>query len=228
MAVWLHDAGLHLTVVRADAGEPLPTHLDHQALLVLGGGYLPWEDERAPWLPRVRSLVDQALHQGTPMLGICLGAQLLAHVAGGTVRGRHGAPESGSVPIRLRADARQDPLFGALPTVTPAIEHHVDTITELPPEALWLAESEQCPYQGFRVGDAAWGVQFHPEADAARVRRWDRAHLRAQGFDPDRLHAQALADEPASAAAWEAFTHRFAGIITGGRCGQQVLRGPVR
>lgn len=217
MGIWLREAGLHPEVVRAHTGEPLPVQLGHQALLVLGGGFLPCEDARAPWLPAVRRLTGQALRQGTPMLGICLGAQLLAHVAGGTVLGQYGTPEHGSVPIRLRASARNDRLFSALPAVVPAIEHHVDTITELPPGALWLAESDQCPYQGFRVGRAAWGVQFHPEAAATRVRGWDREQLRAQGFDPDQLYAQAIADEPASIVAWRTFIQHFAEFVIYGR-----------
>ncbi|MFI8941741.1 type 1 glutamine amidotransferase [Streptomyces syringium] len=142
MGIWLRGAGLRLEVVRAHTGEPLPVRLGHRALVILGGGFLPWEDERAPWLPTVRCLTGQALQQGNPVLGTCLGAQLLAHVAGGTVLSQYGTPEYGSVPIRLRAGARNDPLFSALPTATHAIERHVDVITELPPGALWLAESD--------------------------------------------------------------------------------------
>ncbi|WP_181384380.1 type 1 glutamine amidotransferase [Streptomyces sp. NWU49] len=207
---WLRECGLRLEVVRAYAGEPLPGRLDRRALVVLGGGFLPYEDERAPWLPAVRRLVGQALRDSSPVLGICLGGQLLAHVAGGTVKGRHGEPEYGSTPIRLRAGARGDALFGELPAVTPAIERHVDAITELPPGAVWLADSERCPHQGFRVGERAWGLQFHPEATAAGIRDWDTGPLAARGLDRDRLYARALADEPVSTAAWRAFTHRFA------------------
>ncbi|MEV4868214.1 type 1 glutamine amidotransferase [Streptomyces syringium] len=217
MGIWLRGAGLRLEVVRAHTGEPLPVRLGHRALVILGGGFLPWEDERAPWLPTVRCLTGQALQQGNPVLGICLGAQLLAHVAGGTVLSQYGTPEYGSVPIRLRAGARNDPLFSALPTATHAIERHVDVITELPPGALWLAESDHCPYQGFRVGEAAWGVQFHPEAVATGILRWDQEYLRARGYDPDQLYAQAMVHEPASATAWQEFAHRFAEIITFGR-----------
>lgn len=214
MGTWFTEAGLHPQVIHAHTGEPLPAQLEGRPLIVLGGGFLPWDDERAPWLPAVRRLTGQALQHSTPMLGICLGAQLLAHVAGGTVRGRHGEPECGSTPIRLRAQAHDEPLFGGLATVTPAIEHHVDAITALPPGAVWLADSERCPYQGFRVGECAWGVQFHPEATLGWVRRWDREWLRTHGFDPQRLYAQAEADEAASTAAWQAFTHRFAKVVT--------------
>ncbi|WP_240434708.1 type 1 glutamine amidotransferase [Streptomyces sp. YIM 130001] len=209
----LRRAGLDLEVVQAHAGEALPQRLGERALLVLGGGYLPSEDERAPWLPATHRLAAQALEHGRPMLGICLGGQLLAEVAGGTVRGRCGRPEFGSTPIRMRAEARGDVLFGELPGVTSAIERHVDRITELPPAAVWLADSEHCPYQAFRVGDAAWGVQFHPEAAAERIRAWDPGPLQEQGYDRDELHRAATAAEPAASAAWSAFTERFAAVV---------------
>ncbi|CAL9624763.1 hypothetical protein SUDANB15_05910 [Streptomyces sp. enrichment culture] len=212
VGAWLRESGLRPEVVRAYAGEPLPGLLDHRALVVLGGGFLPDEDDRAPWLPALRRLTGQALREATPMLGICLGGQLLAHVAGGTVKGRHGEPEYGSTPVRLRPDAREDTLFRGLPAVTPAIERHVDAITGLPPGAVWLADSERCPHQAFRLGECAWGLQFHPEAAAEGIRDWDAELLRAQGFDRDLLYERARADEPASSAAWRELTHRFARV----------------
>jgi GMP synthase (glutamine-hydrolysing) len=215
VGAWLEAAGVRLEVVEAYAGEPLPTRLRHAGLLVLGGGLLPDEDENGAWLPATRELTRQALDARVPMLGICLGGQLLAHVAGGTVRGNHGLPEFGSTPIRLRIPAAGDPLFGGLPATVPAIEHHVDAITALPPGATWLARSEHCPYQAFRVGDRAWGVQFHPEATAESVRRWRPEDVRAAGFDHDDLIARAESDQPASTAAWQAVTERFAALLTG-------------
>ncbi|MFJ3709724.1 type 1 glutamine amidotransferase [Streptomyces sp. NBC_01387] len=213
---WLRDAGLHLDVVHPWNGDPLPERLGRRALVVLGGGYLPDDDQRAPWLPGTRALVREALDAGIPMLGICLGGQLLAQVAGGTVQGGTGTPECGSTPIRLRAEAAGDPLFQGLPGVVPAIERHVDTITGLPPGSTWLAESDACPHQAFRVGDRAWGVQFHPEAEAAHIAAWDEQELRALGFDPPTLIAAAEADAPLSADVWGEFTRRFAGLVAAG------------
>ncbi|MFI1184100.1 type 1 glutamine amidotransferase [Streptomyces sp. NPDC020799] len=214
MGWWLREAGLHPDVVRACTGRPLPGLRRYRGLIVLGGGFLPDEDEHAPWLPEVRRLVDQALQDGTPVLGICLGAQILAHVAGGTVTAQHGEPEHGSTLIRLRPAARQDALFGALPAVTPAIAHHIDAITRLPPDAVWLADSRRCPYQAFRIGQYAWGVQFHPEASPTQIRCWDP--VRAQGLDPDHLYEQARDHDPAAAPVWRAFTHRYAQTLTHG------------
>ncbi|MGQ4510785.1 glutamine amidotransferase-related protein [Streptomyces sp. DW26H14] len=213
-ADWLAQGGLELDVVAAYSGTPLPSALDHRALIVLGGGYLPDDDTRAPWLAPTRALVREALDRDVPVFGICLGGQMLAQVAGGTVRGAHGEPEFGSTPLTLRAEAADDPLFAGLPAHPTAIENHVDRITGLPPGAQWLARSEHCPYQAFRVGARAWGVQFHPEATADRIRHWSEERLGRYGVDRGRLHRAALRDEAASGAVWQQVALRFAEVAT--------------
>ncbi|NDL59850.1 type 1 glutamine amidotransferase [Phytoactinopolyspora mesophila] len=211
---WLRDEGLTVDVVPAFDGTSVPGTLKkHDALVVLGGGYMPDDDHRAPWLAQTRSLAVQALEQGRPMLGICLGGQLLAQVAGGQVQADAGRPEHGSTQIRLRAEARDDALFRDLPTIVPAIEHHVDAITELPPGAVWLASTERCPYQAFRLGDTAWGVQFHPEVAPDRILEWDADRLRQHGFNQERLHQQAVADDHLAARTWREVTRRFAEVV---------------
>ncbi len=205
---WLEEAGLRLDVVHAYDGAPVPERLEHDAMIMLGGGYLPSEDDRAPWLAPTRRLVGQALEGGLPLFGICLGGQMIAEVAGGEVTGDAGAPENGSLPVTIRPEAGSDLLFRDLPEVVPAIEHHVDAITALPPGAVWLAETERCPYQAFRVGEQAWGVQFHPEVVPERIREW-----RADGFDPDEVYATAVADEPVSTPIWREVALRFAKLV---------------
>ncbi|MEU9321110.1 type 1 glutamine amidotransferase [Streptomyces sp. NPDC048295] len=212
---WLAERGVTTHVVRAYEAAPLPDRLEYPALVVLGGAYLPDDDVRAPWLPATRALVRQALTEETPMFGICLGGQMLAHIAGGEVRGKHGPPEFGSTRLSLRPEAAGDPLFHGLPAHPPAIENHVDAITALPAGAHWLARSERCPYQGFRVGSAAWGVQFHPETTAERIRGWNRDRLNRNGAPaPETLHALALRDEPTATDTWRTVAHRFADIVT--------------
>ncbi|MEV4178999.1 type 1 glutamine amidotransferase [Nonomuraea sp. NPDC049709] len=206
---WLAEAGLELDVVLAHEGAPLPARLEHDAMIMLGGGYLPDDDDRAPWLRDARRLMGQALAEGVPLLGICLGGQMLAQVAGGEVTGDTGAPENGSLPLTIRPEAAADPLFHGLPPVVPAIEHHKDAITRLPAGAVHLAETESCPYQAFRMGERAWGVQFHPEVLPARIRAW-----RADGFDPAEVYARAVADEPLSTPVWHRVTGRFAALVT--------------
>lgn len=211
---WLTDAAVELDVVHAYDGAELPDRPTHQGMLVLGGGFMPDDDARAPWLARTRALAAATVERGLPYLGICLGGQLLAHVAGGTVRARHGTPEVGSTRLTVRPDAAGDRLFGDLPATVSAVERHVDAITALPPGAAWLAESAACPYQAFRVGDRAWGLQFHPEAGAEQVRGWDPDGIRTHGLDPDEVRRQAEADEPAAAPVWRQVARRFAALVT--------------
>jgi GMP synthase-like glutamine amidotransferase len=135
---------------------------------------------------------------------------MLAQVAGGTVLGAHGEPEFGSTPLALRPEAADDPLFAGLPGRPTAIENHVDRITELPPGARWLVAGERCPYQAFRVGSRAWGVQFHPEAPAERIRHWSEERLGRHGVDRAELHRAAVRAEAASAAVWRQVAQRFA------------------
>jgi GMP synthase (glutamine-hydrolysing) len=216
-AGWLAEAGLTPHIVPAHGGAPLPARLAHDALIVLGGGFMPDDEGRAPWLADARRLVDDALTRGVCYFGICLGGQLLAQHAGGEVRAGHGTPEFGSTRLTLRPEASGDPLFGDLPASVTAIENHVDRITRLPAGAVWLAASDDCPHQAFRLGPAAWGVQFHLEADADRILRWSTARLTAHGADRAALHRAASAAEPASAEVWRTVAHRLAHLATGAR-----------
>jgi len=212
---WWRDEGLEPRIIRAHR-EALPDRLDgYHGLVLLGGGLMPTDDDAAPWLPAERDLATAALDLGTPLLGICLGGQVLATVAGGAVRESHGLPEAGSTTLTLEPTALDDPLFGGLPRTVNAIEHHKDAITALPPGAVWLARSERCPYQAFRVGHSAWGLQFHPEVPAERVARWDRQSLIDDGFDPEALIRRAERDEPTSAPIWRRFAGRFAAVVAG-------------
>ncbi|WP_152363795.1 type 1 glutamine amidotransferase [Microlunatus speluncae] len=213
---WWREAGVEVDIVPAYTGAPIPDLDDHDGLALLGGGLMPDDDERGPWLAREREVTRQALDRAVPVLGICLGGQLLAHVAGGTVRADHGEPEAGSTRLITHEPAGQDPLFADLTPTFLATEHHVDQITEVPPGAVLLASSERCPIQAFRVGDSAWGVQFHPEIDVRRVQAWDRDRLIEQGFDPDEVVRRAAADEPITAPIWRTFAERFAAVVRSG------------
>ncbi|MEU3557715.1 type 1 glutamine amidotransferase [Streptomyces fragilis] len=229
---WLGEAGLGCEVVEAHTGAALPRSLEgrYAALVVLGGPFMPDDDLRAPWLPATRALAREALATGLPYFGICLGGQLLALVAGGEVRAEHGAPEAGSTPLTLLPGAVSgDPLLRGLPERVTAIEHHVDAVTALPPAAVWLARSETCPHQAFRVGRSAWGVQFHPEIAAERLAHWNPERLARNGFDHAELLARARRDEAAAAEVWRTVAHRFAALVTGreeaGHAGAPVLGG---
>lgn len=204
--------------VRIGANDTLPQIAGlagYHGMIMLGGGLMPDDYQRAPWLRGETALVRHALHTELPTLGICLGGQLLAHVGGGTVAAATGAPEKGATDIVRTADAAADPVFAGLPATSPFIESHVDRITALPPEATLLASSEKCENQAFRLGRAAWGLQFHPEAGAVNVTRWDAERLRGLGFDKDELVAAAQQAESASEAAAGLLVNAFLDVVTG-------------
>lgn len=197
--------------VTGDAVPAAPDGFD--AVVLLGGGLLPDDDERAPWLAAERELTRSAVARGVPLLGICLGAQVLAAVAGGVVRGDHGRPERGSCRVSLLPEAKADPLFDGLPEQLRFIQNHRDQITELPPDAVRLAASDACPIQAFRVRERAWGVQFHPEAGADRLDRWDEAALADAGLDLRVLRAEAERAEPESSQHARRLASNFAALV---------------
>lgn len=211
---WFEQAGLDCAV--AFGGDGLPERLDgYAALIVLGGAPMPNEDDRFPWLPQTRALTAQALERGIPMLGICLGGQLLAYTGGGRVEHRILRPEHGMTDITLTPQANEDNLFAVLPHRFPMAENHVDHITELPEDAVLLARSERSPVQGFRLGECAWGLQFHPEVSAGNIAAWgedDRRDVEADGFVWDDVvrHAHEANTENEKLA--QRFADRFAAI----------------
>lgn len=187
---WLLEFGAKLDVVRPDLGMPLPESLrGYAGLLVLGGAMGAYDDQDAPWLPAVKRLLATAVEASLPTLGICLGHQLLAVAAGGTVAARPAGRTMGTVGLRLTMDALLDPLFGALRRPYTAVRWHQDVVTEPPPASVVMAMADQ-EVHGFRVGEAAWGVQVHPEASAAIVRGWaDRTEQRIRAEYPDEVES---------------------------------------
>lgn len=213
---WFEEDGLEVREVPGESwGDPAVDGLlaGADGIALLGGGLMPDDDDRAPWLPRERELTAHAVARGIPLLGICLGAQLLAHVAGGRVARSHGVPERGSCLVSLTAEAADDPLFTGLPEEFPAIQNHADQVVELPQGAVLLATSPACPVQAFRVGRAAWGVQFHPEAAASRLDSWDEAALAQEGLDLAALRSAAERVEPRAIEVARLLASRFAGRV---------------
>lgn len=195
--------GLDLDVVRPDRGQALPPDASGYAgLVVLGGTMAAWEDAVAPWLPATRALLAASVDDGTPTLGICLGAQLLALATGGTVERGPAGPEIGVLPVTLDAAAADDPFAAHLPRTFLAPQGHHDAITALPPDAELLGRSDVYPHQVFRVGPRAWGVQYHPEVDRPTFEDWmdaDRADLARAGTTPAAVMERFDANEPALA-----------------------------
>lgn len=150
-------------------GDPLPALTATSAVIVLGG-YMGVHDEADyPFLVPLKRFLADAVEADIPLLGICLGGQLLADVLGGEVRSQHQG-EKGLHAIHLSAAGQADPLFTGLPPTFTAFQWHNDSFG-VPPGALHLAASTGCPGQVFRLHNA-WGLQFHPEVDGDIVAAW--------------------------------------------------------
>lgn len=142
----------------------------YRGLVVLGGPMnVRDRDQRSHLLTEMR-VIEQALAQDKPVLGICLGAQLLAHVLGASVR-EHTVPEIGWYRLQLTDAGRADPVLGSMAPLAPVFQWHGQTF-DLPDGAVQLARTSTCEQQAFRWGERAYGLQFHPEVDANLVGRW--------------------------------------------------------
>ena len=124
----------------------------------------------------MRDLLVASTRDGTPVLGVCLGAQLLAAACGGRVETSAHGIEAGVVDVTWLPAAGDDPLVGGLPDPLAGPSMHLDAVVELPPGATWLGRTAHSPHQVFRVGRAAWGVQFHPEVSRATFEAWAALH----------------------------------------------------
>lgn len=205
LAEWLPAIGVDVHPTHPYLGNRVPPSVEGDALIVLGGPMGAYDDEVAPWLPSVRALLASAVDDGVPTIGICLGAQLLAVVAGGKVERGQAGPEIGLGEVNVPTG---DDLLS--PGVMPVVQWHNDVVTELPDSVVVLGSSERYPVQAFRVGEVAWGLQFHVEATLDMVRGWALEDgLDASFVEPVAFAAGRLAE------VGEAIARRFAAIITG-------------
>jgi GMP synthase (glutamine-hydrolysing) len=148
---------------------------DFAAIIPMGGNAHAWDEDGVPALRRERVLLREAVEGGVPVLGVCLGGQLLARALGGEVAAAP-EPERGWLEIVPTDEARDDPVFRVLEQATGVYQWHHD-VFEPPPGSRVLARSEAAPNQAFRVDGAdAWGIQFHPEATPELWELWIARH----------------------------------------------------
>ena len=175
-----------------EVAEPPAEPAAYDAVLTLGGAMNADQGERHRWLADEDRLLAGLIEGATPLLGLCLGGQLVAGAAGAPAR-RAARPEIGWHQVRLTAAGSDDPLLAPLSPSFEAFQWHRYEFP-LPPGAVALAESEVC-LQAARIGERAWAIQFHPEVSAADARWWiedyrsDPDAVRI-GLDPTALAAE--------------------------------------
>jgi GMP synthase-like glutamine amidotransferase len=167
VAVWADSRGHDLSTTRLYDDPPLPAVDAVDFLVVLGGPMNVYEEALYPWLAGEKDLLRATIAAGRPILGICLGAQLLADVLGGKVT-RNREREVGWFEVAATPEAKRSPIFGGLPLRYTALHWHGDTFS-IPPGALHAARSEACANQAFEVDGRFVGLQFHLEATTESV-----------------------------------------------------------
>jgi len=168
----LERRGAALEIIRIDAGDVIPDPTGYDLLLIMGGVMNVYQEADYPWLADEVRAIQTAVAAKTPMLGVCLGGQLLARALGAQVH-LGGVAEIGLTPIALTDAGRTDPLFAGLEDGFEVAEWHYDAFA-IPPGAVALAASATCAHQAFRFGDCAYGVQFHPEVTPGMLAEWIR------------------------------------------------------
>jgi len=213
----LSDAGAAIDLRRVFAGDPVPDDASgHDAMVVLGGAQSALDDAEHPYLAAVAALTRKFGAASKAVLGVCLGAQLVARGHG--ARNLLGRPvEFGWRDVLPTAAGRDDPLIARIGQGAPLFHWHTDTFS-LPPGAVHLASSDMTAVQAFRIGEAVYGLQFHFEADRPLVTSWtaDFADVIAE-YDPgwtDRMPDEAAQNGPAADAAGAAIARAWVDLAT--------------
>lgn len=182
---WLSEADVPFSCIRVYAGDPIPVANPSAAVICLGGSMGVHDTAMFPYLLQTKTFIKKCLTENIPYLGICLGGQLLADVLGAAVAAGE-CGEKGMHHVAIAPAGLADPLFTGIPATFPTFQWHNDSFS-LPEDAIRLASSKVCPYQAFRYGKCAYGLQFHPEVDRQIVAAW----VASDGYS---RHTPSLAD----------------------------------
>jgi len=169
MEEYFRNKGYQPTSTKLFLGQELPAVESFDWLIIMGGPMGVYDEEDFPFLKTEKEFIKEAVFSGKTVLGICLGAQLLACVLGAKVY-KNNFREIGWFPVSLKNDLKNTLFEGFFPETTEAFHWHGDTF-EIPAGAIHLASSEACPNQGFLFGEKVVGLQFHLETtpDSARA-----------------------------------------------------------
>jgi GMP synthase-like glutamine amidotransferase len=169
--------------VELDAGDRIPSLDGYDALWVMGGPMDVWEEDKHPWLAPEKAAIREAVgERGMPFLGVCLGHQLLAAALGGRVAPMK-APEVGILDVRFTPEGARDRLFGGLASPIKCLQWHGAEVVEPPADATILASSPACAVQAVRVGDRAYGLQYHVELTASTISDWGAVPVYQQSLE---------------------------------------------
>ncbi|HZD78464.1 MAG TPA: type 1 glutamine amidotransferase [Actinomycetota bacterium] len=210
-------AGLDVRTANLIEGASLPRLDEVSGVIAFGGTANVDQVDRFPYLRGARDYTSRALDRGVPYLGICLGAQLLARAAGEEV---FAAPvkEVGFEPLRPTGEAKEDPLLSQYVDGDMVFQWHEDTY-RLPAGATLLASGDRIDVEAFRVGDRAWGVQFHQELDALELGWWleiAEAEMDVEatwGKSGDRIRGESARHMPAHEERGRELFRRFAEVV---------------
>lgn len=200
------------------AGNPPPSGAadSYDAVMIFGASAQVDQDEEHPWLPEARAFASGLVERQVPLLGVCFGAQLIAQTAGAAV-GPAVVPEVGWHPVVLTSAGQADPVLGPGPHRFAAYQGHSYGFT-LPAGATPLAQGTGDALQAYRLGPAAWGLQFHPEVTWAIVDSWIAEHARDGDVDDEAvLREETRANLPEWTAFGRALCERFLAVAGGAR-----------
>lgn len=188
----LRDYGHRLDIRRMHRGDTLPHDLDDVQGVIACGGPHSANDTEPAWLVGEMDLLREAHAAGLPVVGICLGCQLLARALGGEVGPLDGGIEFGWHDVRLTDVGKDDPLHAGIPWTSPQFQYHRDAVTTPPPGARVLSRSARCGVQAWAHGLNAYGFQYHPEYDdetIATIMRTEPEVVAEAGLEIARLGA---------------------------------------
>jgi len=171
--------------------DMIPSIEKYDGLVVLGGNMGVYEADAYPHIKVELKIIEEALKKDIPILGICLGSQMLAHVLGSPAR-KAQTKEIGWCDVELTDQAKGDPVFKDFAPKEKIFQMHGDTF-DVPKSATHLAHSKEFPAQAFRVGNKVYGMQFHLEVDQPMIHRWLKADYNKE-FLKDSNHEQILKD----------------------------------